>query len=78
VKEALEIRYLEIEKPRQEIVSMIGEDNQNCPTLILNNTSPAEEIENIKTTKGYRFLDNARDIGKYWAKTFGCAWPRGS
>ena len=77
IKETLDIRYQPVARPRAEIVEMLGEDNQNCPTLVLASGVEAGAAE-VKAANGHRFLDNARDIGKYFSHRYGTAWPRGA
>ena len=77
IKESVNIVYQGIEKPRKEIVSLLGEENQNCPTLILLDSSPVFTDCGIQVNQGKTFIDNARDIGKYYSMRFGTAMPRG-
>ncbi len=77
LKEAVEIRYQPISRPRAEMVALLGEAHQNCPTLLLHDNAPdALEVE-AKRANGCRFFDNARDIGAYYAEIYGTAYPRG-
>lgn len=78
ILQSLEIRHQPIDKPRPEMVALFGAANQNCPTLLLDVASPGAETPRILTHEGRRFLDNARDIGKYYAERFGTPAPRGS
>ena len=78
IRESLTVVYQPIDKPRAEIVALLGEKNQNCPTLVLHPDSPHFEDVGILRKSGQRFLNNARDIGRYYAKRFGTAVPRGS
>lgn len=78
LKDVSEIVYCEIEKPRAPLVSRLGEAHQNCPTLILGANSPHLDDSNLQKSGEFFFYDNARDIGKYWARTQGIAFPRGS
>ncbi|WP_409432061.1 DUF3088 family protein [Litorimonas sp. RW-G-Af-16] len=78
IKEAVDIRYQPIDKPRAEMVELLGDKNQNCPTLCLAEDAPAFEDCGIMTRRGQRFLNNARDIGKYYAARFGTPMPRGN
>ncbi len=78
IKESLEIEYMPIAKPREPMVKLLGEKNQNCPTLILAQSSPEFDGVNIYSKNSYRFMNNARDIGKYYASRFGTPTPRGS
>jgi Protein of unknown function (DUF3088) len=74
----LDICYQPIVRPRAEMVDMLGEDHQNCPTLVLAQGVDAGAAAAVKTANGHIFLDNARDIGKYFAHRYGVAVPRGS
>lgn len=76
IKEGLDIRYQDIVRPRTEMMSLLGEGHQNCPTLVLQDISPHADSANIKLINGYRFIDNARDIGRYWAERYGTPVPR--
>jgi Protein of unknown function (DUF3088) len=78
IKQALDIRYQPIARPRAEIAELLGEDNQNCPTLVLAESAEAGVEANVQTANGARFLDNARDIAKYFAHRYGTPFPRGS
>lgn len=78
IREAVDIRYMSIHRPRAEMVSLLGEAHQNCPTLVLSDGSEGSLKAAVQVTDGMRFIDNARDIGKYWAERFGTPWPRGA
>ncbi len=78
VKESLDIHYQPITKPRDEMAALLGDKNQNCPTLVLAEDSPSFDDCGIMQKSGRRFINNARDIGKYYAKRFGTPVPRGS
>jgi len=78
IKESLEIYYQPIAKPRMEMVGLLGDKNQNCPTLVLAENSPSFPDCRIMRKSGHRFINNARDIGKYYARRFGTPWPRES
>lgn len=78
IKESVDIEYMPIHRPRPAMVELLGEKNQNCPTLVLAEGSPDYEGVNIYTKNGVRFINNARDIGKYYSQRFGTPVPRGS
>ncbi len=78
IKESLEITYQPISKPRPKLVARLGDKTQNCPTLVLSADSPMFENCGIMILNGERFINNARDIGRYWAQRFGAAVPRGT
>lgn len=76
VKESLDIVYVPIAKPRDAMVERLGDKNQNAPTLVLAGDSPGFENCGIMTRRGERFIDNARDMGRYYAMRFGMPEPR--
>ena len=67
-----------LDHPREGLVAVLGEGAWNCPTLVLDADSPALPNCNIKSSNGTRYIDNARDIGRYWAARFGTSVPRGT
>jgi hypothetical protein len=77
IRPALDIRYQPLARPRPDMVALLGADNQNCPTLILSKIAEAGPYANVKTANGARFLDNARDIARYFAHRYGTPFPRG-
>lgn len=78
IRESLEIVYQPLDHPRPDLVGALGEGRWNCPTLILAAGAEAGPHASAREMNGKRFLDNARDIGKYFAHKFGTPFPRGS
>lgn len=78
IKESLDIRYEPIAHPRPGLVDLLGEGAWNCPTLVLAEDADPGPYAEVKTVGRHRILDNARDIAKYFAHTFGTPFPRGS
>jgi hypothetical protein len=60
-------------RPRTDVISMIGEDNQSMPVLVLaaGSTPPAD----AKEAEGVFFLDEPKPIARYLAATYGGAGP---
>lgn len=77
IKESVEICYQDISKPRADLVVLLGELHQNCPTLVLSELSPEFSKCGIQLINGLRFIDNAGDIGRYYTHRFGTPFPRG-
>lgn len=73
---ALEIIYEPIDHPRPQLTAVLGEGQWNCPTLILAGDIDVGADAKIHEANGARFLDNARDIGKYFAHRYGTPHPR--
>lgn len=73
---ALEIVYEPIDHPRPQLVAALGEGEWNCPTLILSDDADVGPHARVSEANGVRFLDTARDIGKYFAHRYGTPRPR--
>ena len=78
IKEAIEIEYVGIEHPRDELCEILGEGQWNAPTLILRDTYHGADEMPVQSRNGVDFLGSARAISKYFAAKFGTALPRGS
>lgn len=78
IRESLDIRYQPIAHPRPGLVELLGPGDWNCPTLVLAEDADAGPHAEVKSEGRYRFLDNARDIAKYFVHKFGTPFPRGS
>ena len=78
LKESLEVVFQEIDRPRKQLTLLLGEEHQNCPTLVLHEDSPCYPNCGIQISGGHSFIDNARDIGNYYAARYGTPYPRGS
>ena len=78
IRESLEVVYEPIAHPRPGLTAALGEGRWNCPTLILDDASPAPTTAKVATVNGKRYLPSARAIGQYYAERFGIAVPRGS
>ncbi len=76
IREALHIIYQPIDHPRPQLVAALGEGEWNCPTLILAGDVDVGPHAAVREANGVRFLDNARDIGKYFAYRYGTPLPR--
>ncbi|MEM7730572.1 MAG: DUF3088 family protein [Pseudomonadota bacterium] len=74
LRETLEIAYVGLAHPRTALVERLGEGDWNAPTMVLAEGSP--DGPGVKTASGGRYLDAARDIGRYWASLHGTAAPR--
>ncbi|WP_306253899.1 DUF3088 family protein [Parvularcula sp. IMCC14364] len=74
---SIEISYQPIGKPRTDMVKLLGDENQNCPTLLLVRSHVEGEMIGVKIAGPHCFIDNARDIGRYFSHLYGTPLPRG-
>lgn len=47
LKELIEVNYIDFARPRKPIIELIGETNQSCPVLILNDGSFLNDVDAI-------------------------------
>lgn len=74
IRETLEVVYQPVRHPRSGLVARLGAGQWNCPTLVLGEGSP--EGPGVQSSNHVRYVDNARDLGRYWAALYGTAVPR--
>ena len=78
IRDALDIRHQPLSHPRPGLTELLGAGEWNCPTLILADGADAGPHAQVKPANGARYLDNARDIAKYFAHRYGTPFPRGA
>lgn len=77
IRESVEIFYQPLAHPRSGLVERLGAGEWNCPTLILEDGAGYQAHDFVKSRQGAHFIDNARDIGNYFADRYGTPFPRG-
>ena len=75
--DALDIRTVDFPRPRPAMVELLGEANQNAPTLIIGDPARVTDDVSVKEANGRRFIDDAKSIGQYLAAAYGIGRPRG-
>ncbi len=76
LKEHLEVRYLDFPRPRPELVELLGEENQSCPVLVLEDApnSPPSTLA-LQLAKELWFVEGADAIANYLAQVHGTGIP---
>ncbi len=76
LREKIEVHYIDFPRPRSELISLIGSDNQGAPKLILSEDSAAApEDVIVATANGRKFIAGDVAICKYLAHAYGCGMP---
>lgn len=70
---AIDVKRMPYPRPRQEMIALIGEENQSMPVLVLADESTPPE--GAKQFEGRHFLDEPKPITRYLAATYGGAGP---
>lgn len=74
LRDKIGVTYIGFAKPRAEVVSLIGEENQAIPVLILDAAEAADDAQfNVKTASGKRFINAESDIRRYLSARHGVA-----
>ncbi|MFN9343791.1 MAG: DUF3088 family protein, partial [Planctomycetota bacterium] len=72
LRERLDIRYIGFEKPRGEIVKLVGEARQGCPNLVLDpNHHGAPAAQRFHRAGDRLHSDDTRVIVDYLAEQYG-------
>jgi hypothetical protein len=76
LKQGIDIHYVDYPRPRPKLVSLLGEQNQSCPVLVLS-TAPQNLPAHLKVqhANGHAFVADAREIGAYLAHVHGIGIP---
>lgn len=72
LRERLQVRYIPFDKPREWLVELLGEEHQNCPTLVVapHVTEFSALLQTSKTT-GRQFCTDPPAIIEYLITAYG-------
>jgi Protein of unknown function (DUF3088) len=71
----MDVTYLKFPRPRQEIVDLIGEENQSAPVLIVGDAAAIPKHLKPGVAKGRSFFAGEEVIAEYLALRYGIGWP---
>ncbi len=72
IKKLIEINYVDFKKPRPAIVELLGENNQSCPVLIIDNKQDGNiDLSYFNLSKDNLFVNSVELIARYFAEKFG-------
>lgn len=76
LRHGLDVRYVDFPRPRKDLVELIGEANQNCPMLVLNEKPGMNVLELMSGNyNGRYFVTGPREIARYWAAIHNISRP---
>jgi hypothetical protein len=77
LRDNIDVHYIAAQRPRQEIVELIGEDNQSAPVLVLGAGRPPKDgAIALRKYRGRGFINDEADIRKYLSSEYGVAAAR--
>lgn len=69
LEEMLEIIYVDFQRPRKEIIQLVGEENQACPNIIIHkNETSKMDMGDFKEIGEYYFSSSINLITEYLTK----------
>jgi len=72
LEELIEIHHVDFKRPRPAIIELIGEENQSCPVLIIDNEPDNNTESSYFEKHGDKLFVNSPDlITKYLSEKFG-------
>ncbi|MDC0335656.1 DUF3088 domain-containing protein [Pseudodesulfovibrio sp.] len=76
LRDEIEVRKVQFDRPRQEVVRVLGEENQGCPVLVLADPSRAAEFGlSVKEVNGRSIIDDEKAILAYLSRAYGVSRP---
>lgn len=74
--EHVEVQRVGFQRPRTEIVSVLGDEHQSCPVLVLG-ADPGSRMDGVQIhqSRGRHFIDEPEDIGNYLSQKYGIPRP---
>lgn len=74
LRDEIDIVYVDFPQPRKDIVSLIGQDNQGAPVLVLGEAARSKTSHPKMQARGsVRFLNGSDNILEYLAEVYGIA-----
>ena len=75
VRTQLTVQHVGPTRPRQEILALLGEENQGAPVLVLHLASQPRELDAVQTYNDQRFINDPTAICRYFALNLGGGLP---
>ena len=71
---ALDIEYIDFNRPRAALVTLLGEELQNSPALVFSEGEQPEGV-NVSSATGRAYLNDGRAICRWLGETWGGMVP---
>jgi hypothetical protein len=71
----IDINYIDFPRPRTTLVSLVGEENQSCPKLILSGEHKVPIEISVNEKNRNIFISDPLEICRYLGKTYGTGVP---
>lgn len=75
LRDKVEVHHIDFPRPRQEIIALLGAENQGMPKLIVAEGGAVPEGVKAETANGRTFIAGDMEICRYLAKKYGAGMP---
>lgn len=73
LREQIEVIYVDFQRPRPALAELLGEANQSCPVLVLDQSEPG--VDAAQQANGRWFINQPEAILEFLAVRFGVGFP---
>ncbi len=75
IEKKIEVRRIVFPKPRKGIIELVGDANQGCPVLVLDESSELPDEATISEETGRAYISDPTHICDFLGRLFGVARP---
>ncbi len=75
IEDEINVRRIDFPRPRQEIIELIGNENQGCPVWVLEKNTSIPRYAKISEETGRAFINGEINIGKYLSELLNTMIP---
>lgn len=71
IEEKVDVRRIDFQRPRKEVIELVGEENQGSPVLVLAEAAEVPPEAQVYSDTGRAFMHGTTEIGNFLSRTFG-------
>jgi hypothetical protein len=75
IVEKVDVRRIDFQRPREEVIALIGEENQGSPVLVLDEQAEVPPEAQVYPKTGRAFIHDEIKIGNFLSQAFGVMRP---
>ena len=75
LEEKVDVKRIDFQRPRVEVIELIGEENQGSPVLVLAEDSEIPPGAGVYNKTGRGFIHGTMEIGNFLSKSFDVMRP---
>ena len=75
IEEKVDVRRIDFQRPRKEVIDLIGKENQGSPVLVLDTASEVPPGAQVYAKTGRAFMHGITEIGNFLSRTLGVMRP---